>query len=70
MSLNRRSIELLLDLVDNKLTSMQVIDRDDQRDYTMLERVRNELEALAGIRREPSVATFSAQRRPAHRVAA
>ncbi len=70
MSLNRRSIELLLDLIDNKLTSMQVIDRDDQRDYATLERVRHELEAIAGIRREPSVASIATERRPAHRVAA
>ena len=31
MSLSRRSIQTLMDLVENKLTQMQVVDREDAR---------------------------------------
>ncbi len=69
MALHRRSIEMLLDLVDNKLTSMQVIDREDAREMALLEAAKRELEALAGIRRTASVVPIEAGRRPAQRMA-
>lgn len=48
MSLSRRSIESLLDLVDNKLTSMFVSDREDAREQAILEAAKNELQSLTG----------------------
>lgn len=46
MSLSRRSIEILLDLVEIKISYMDVADRDDARDMQLLERCRAELKAL------------------------
>jgi hypothetical protein len=46
MSLSRRSIEMLLDLVEIKLSYMDVSDREDARDMQILERARAELRAL------------------------
>jgi hypothetical protein len=46
MSLSRRSIEMLLDLVEIKLSYMDVSDREDARDVQILERARAELRAL------------------------
>jgi hypothetical protein len=46
MSLSKRSIEMLLDLVEIKLSYMDVSDREDARDMHVLERCREELRAL------------------------
>ena len=46
MSLSKKCVESLLDLVDNKLTSMQVFDRDDAREVLILEACRRELQVL------------------------
>ena len=46
MSLSRRSIEMLLDLVEIKLSYMDISDREDARDLQLLERCREELRAL------------------------
>lgn len=46
MSLSKRSIEMLLDLVEIKISYMDVSDRDDARDLQVLERCRQELRAL------------------------
>jgi hypothetical protein len=51
MSLSRRSIQTLMDLVENKLTQMQVVDREDARELAVLESARRELSSLAGLRR-------------------
>ena len=51
MSLSRRSIQTLMDLVENKLTQMQVVDREDARELAVLESARRELSTLAGLRR-------------------
>ncbi len=51
MSLSRRSIQTLLDLVENKLSNMQVVDREDSRELAVLESARRELSSLAGLRR-------------------
>jgi hypothetical protein len=48
MSLSRRSIEILLDLVEIKLSYMDISDREDARDLQVLERAREELRALDG----------------------
>ena len=41
--LSKRSIETILDLVEIKLSSMQVIDREDARELAQLETCRREL---------------------------
>ena len=46
MSLSKRSVEMLLDLVEIKLSYMDISDREDQRDLHVLERCRDELRAL------------------------
>jgi hypothetical protein len=51
MSLSRRSIQTLLDLVENKLSCMQVVDREDARELAVLEAARRELSQMAGLRR-------------------
>ena len=43
MSLTKRSVETILDLVEIKLHSMQVIDREDAREMDALETCRREL---------------------------
>ena len=47
MSLSNQSIESLLDLLDIKISQMDVFDRDDARELRQLERARDELAALA-----------------------
>jgi len=52
--LTRKSLELLIDLVEIKLGSMEVFDRDDQRIMRDLEACRKELSALT-LPRMPAV---------------
>ena len=49
MSLSKRSIEMLLDLVEIKISYMDVADREDARDLQILERAREELRALTNL---------------------
>lgn len=44
--LTRKSLELLIDLVEIKLGSMEVFDRDDQKIMRDLEACRKELAAM------------------------
>jgi hypothetical protein len=46
MSLSKRSLETLLDLVEIKLSCIEVFDREDQRERHSLEAARKELTAL------------------------
>jgi len=46
MSISKRTVETLLDLVEVKLSFMQVSDREDQRERTQLESCRRELRGL------------------------
>jgi hypothetical protein len=46
MSLSKRSVETLLDLVEIKLSCIEVFDREDQRERHSLEAARKELTAL------------------------
>ena len=48
MMLSKNSIAMLRDLVENKLSYMDVADRHDARDLKILERVLVELKALDG----------------------
>lgn len=45
--LTRKSLELLIDLVEIKLGSMEVLDRDDQKIMRDLEACRKELSAMS-----------------------
>jgi hypothetical protein len=60
MSLSKRSVEMLLDLVEIKLSYMDISDREDQRDLQVLERCREELRALDGT---PSAMVMGERRR-------
>lgn len=46
MALSRRVVETLLDLVEIKLSCMEVHDREDSREASCLEACRRELQAL------------------------
>ena len=43
MPLSKRSIEMLLDLVEIKLGCLEVCDREDEREHSILERCLKEL---------------------------
>ena len=49
MTLSKRSVDMLLDLVEIKISYMDVADREDARDLVVLERCREELRSLTGI---------------------
>ena len=49
MSLSRRSVDMLLDLVEIKISYLDVADREDAQDLVVLERAREELRSLTGI---------------------
>lgn len=49
MSLSRASVETLIDLVEIKLSCVEVYDRDDSRELVNLQRCKEELMDLAGI---------------------
>ena len=46
MSLSKRTVEMLLDLVEIKISYMDIADREDARDLQLLERCRAELKSL------------------------
>lgn len=72
MSLSKRTVEMLLDLVENKISYMDIADREDARDLQALERCRAELRALDRRASADIVAFASAEpaRRPGRRRAA
>ena len=47
--LSKRSIDLLLDLAENKLSDIVPFDRDDLREIKTLQACVNELRALRGL---------------------
>ena len=49
MSLSRSSVETLIDLVEIKLSCVEVYDRDDSRELTNLKRCKEELMDLVGM---------------------
>ena len=63
MSLTKRSIELLLDLVEIKISYMDISDREDARDLQLLERCRAELRALDRGETETVIAVTAPPRR-------
>ena len=57
-SLSKRTIETLNDLVEIKLSCIQVFDRDDAKEMAALERARRELAALLPNRNGQTVVAF------------
>ena len=53
MTLSKRTLETLIDLVEIKLSCVEIYDREDARELSALEQCRGELLALAG-RPDPS----------------
>jgi len=49
MELSRKSIEALLDLVEIKLSCIEISDREDAREVKILQRAKQELCGIAGI---------------------
>jgi hypothetical protein len=70
MSLSRRSIEMLLDLVEIKISYMDVADREDARDLVVLERCREELRSLTGFAGTPAASATLDRRIGRPRIAA
>jgi hypothetical protein len=61
--LSRRSVEILVDLVEIKISYMDVADREDARDLVVLEQCREELRRLAnGAPRSAVSSTMLARR--------
>lgn len=56
MTLSKRSIETLLDLVEIKLSCIEVFDREDQRELHSLEAARRELQSLVPPRGNAKIA--------------
>ena len=65
MSLSRKCIETLIDLVEIKLGSIEVCDREDAKVLAVLERCRHELTALAAQSNGAKVVSFPAVGRAA-----
>ena len=47
MQLSKRSLETMIDLVENKLSSMEVWDRGDRRELNQLQQCLRELTAIS-----------------------
>lgn len=45
--LSKRSIDMLLDLIENRVACMQVIDREDHRQLAILTQARKEILSLS-----------------------
>jgi len=57
-SLTKRSVETLIDLVEIKLSCLQVIDRDDAKELAALEHARRELGSILPERANSTVVSF------------
>jgi hypothetical protein len=58
MPLSKRVIETLIDLVENKLSCIEVIDREDARELASLELARRQLQALMPQNAKADVVPF------------
>jgi hypothetical protein len=63
MTMTRQSVEALIDLVEIKLSCMEVWDRDDKRELVRLEQARGELLQLAGRGKGAEVVALPQRRR-------
>ena len=57
-SLTKRSVETLIDLVEIKLSCLQVIDRDDAKELAALEHARREFGSILPERANSTVVSF------------
>lgn len=55
MALSTPSIEMVLDLVENRIDSLQVHDINDLRELKELEYTRRELRSMLGQRKNPNL---------------
>ena len=71
MTITRRTLETLIDLVEIKLSCLEVYDRDDARELANLENCLSELNLLAGRQAQESrpVVKFPARGRGRPRAA-
>jgi|COG998Drversion2_1049125.scaffolds.fasta_scaffold235675_2 hypothetical protein len=71
MTITLRTLETLIDLVEIKLSCLEVYDRDDARELANLENCLNELKLLAGRKAQDgsSVVGFPARGRGRPRTA-
>ena len=67
MAMSKQSVETLMDLVEIKISYMDVLDRDDAKELRVLERCRDELKALTAGVTADVVPFVRAQRRAAMR---
>jgi hypothetical protein len=67
MALSKQSIETLMDLVEIKISYMDVLDRDDAKQLRILERCREELRVAGATAGAELVPFVRAQRRAALR---
>ncbi len=71
MTITRRSLETLIDLVEIKLSCMEVYDKDDTRELSNLAYCLNELKHLAGrATAPPEVVEFKKRGRSRQRAMA
>jgi hypothetical protein len=72
MSLSKRVVETLIDLVEIKLSCMEIYDREDSREVVALEQCKSELQALrqGGKTAAAAVVAFTGQPRGRARAAA
>ena len=47
--MSRRSIDMLIDLVENRMACMQVVDREDHRQFAILSQARRELQGMKAV---------------------
>jgi hypothetical protein len=63
MALSKQSVETLMDLVEIKISYMDVLDRDDAKELRVLERCRDELRTMSAVSTADVVPFVRAQRR-------
>jgi len=61
--LSRDALETLLDLVEIRLGSVEVYDREDARELRQLKRTRDQLNAMLGLGHHAPGATLTRDRR-------
>lgn len=60
-TLTKRSVETLIDLVEIKLSCLQVLDRDDAKELAALEQARRELPEILPVQTPSRVVQFPDQ---------